>query len=315
MRISTCKNKKGTKMKHSKIAIIGAGNVGTATLYALMWKRIAAEIMLIDINEQRCKGEIFDLSDAQAFCCTSVLRQASFKEAGTADIIIIAAGARQKPGQTRMELLGTNWQVISSIMKEIQPINESAIIIMVSNPVDLMAYCAQQKSKLPKNQVFGTGTYLDTQRLSGIIAHKIGIAPQSVHAYMLGEHGETQFAAWSTARIDSIPLAQFLSHQEMETIGEETKKRVYEIIQCKESTFFGIAACVADICECIIFNEKRVLPLSSYQEAFGVSLSLPTILGERGIEKVLNIPLSEQEQELFDRSVKALQDIVKKCKS
>jgi L-lactate dehydrogenase len=300
-------------MRHSKIAIIGAGNVGTATFSALMWKRLAAEIMLVDINEQRCKGEIFDLSDAKSFCCTSILRSASFKEAGNADIIIIAAGARQKPGQTRMELLDTNWKVIGSIMEQMQPIKQTAIIIMVSNPVDLMAYCAQQKSKLPKKQVFGTGTYLDTQRLSGIIASKIGISEQSVHAYILGEHGETQFPAWSCARVDGIPLANFFSTQEMDSIAEETKKRVYEIIQCKESTFFGIAACVADICECIIYNQKRVLPLSSYQEQFGVSLSLPTVLGEQGIEQILPIPLNEQEQKQLKGSALALKKIIEQC--
>lgn len=298
-------------MKHSKFAIIGAGNVGTATAYALMWKRLAAEIMLVDVNEDRCRGEIFDLSDAKSFCCTSVLRQATFKEAGEADVIIISAGARQKPGQPRIELLATNWKVIGDIVQKMQPIKQSAIIIMVTNPVDLMAFCAQQKSGLPKKQVFGTGTYLDTQRLSGMIASKIGIAEQSVHAYILGEHGDNQFPAWSSARVDGIPLSQFITDNEMSKIGEDTKQRVYEIIQCKQSTYFGIAACVADICECIVYNQKRVLPLSSYQEKFGVSLTLPAVLGEQGIEQVLPIPLSKEEEQKLEASALALQKSIR----
>ena len=147
-------------MKHNRIAIIGAGDVGSATAYALMWKQLAAEIILVDIDEQRCRGEILDLSDAIPFCETSALTSGSFRDAGSADIIIICAGARQKPGQSRLELLNTNWNVINSIMKSIQPVQKDAIIIMVANPVDITTYCAQLHSGLPKHQVFGTGTYL-----------------------------------------------------------------------------------------------------------------------------------------------------------
>ena len=196
-------------MRHAKIAIIGAGAVGSATAYAIMWKNIAAEIILVDLDKKRCRGEILDLSDAIPFSCTSCLSQGTPADAGQADIIIIAAGARRKPGQTREELLDINWKVVSSVIESMKPINKQAILIMVTNPVDIMAYCAQQCSGLPKEQVFGSGTLLDTQRLRGIISKRIGVAEQSIQAFVLGAHGQVQFAAWSCASIAGIPIHNY----------------------------------------------------------------------------------------------------------
>jgi len=254
------------------------------------------------------------LTDAMPFCATSAIKGGTFSDAGSADIIVICAGARQKPGQSRLELLDTNWKVIHSIIQNMQPIQKSAIIIMVSNPVDITTYCAQLHSGLPQSQVFGTGTYLDTQRLIGIIAKELDVSPCSVHAYMLGEHGDTQFAAWSCARIDGIPLEKMLSGAKLKQIHDIAIKRVYEIIECKEATYFGIAACVADICECIIFNQKRVLPLSTYQKEYVISFSLPSVLGEKGIERILDIPLDDKEKQALALSAQTLQKIIRECK-
>lgn len=300
-------------MKQSRVAIIGAGAVGAATAYAIMWKNIAAEILLVDIDEKRCIGEVYDLSDAIPFCCTSTIAHGSFKDAGQANIIIIAAGKRQKPGQDRVELLSTNRQIINSIMQEMQPIQPHAIIIMVTNPVDIMAYFAQKASKLPNNQVFGSGTYLDTQRLCGAISRTIDVAEQSIQAYILGEHGESQFVAWSCAYIAGTPLAQFPAMEKLDraNIAEEIKKKAYEIIECKDATYYGIAACVADMCESIIFNQRRVIPVSCYQQAFDVCLSIPTIIGKRGIEQMITPPLNEDEQQLLVQSATKLQEIIK----
>lgn len=303
-------------MRHAKIAIIGAGAVGAATAYAIMWKSIAAEIMLVDINEKRCRGEILDLSDAISFSCTSCLRQGTLAEAGQADIIILSAGARQKPGQPREELLKANWSVIESIITSMKPINKHALLIVVTNPVDSMTYCAQQISELPKEHVFGTGTLLDTQRLKGLIAKYVSVAEQSIDTYMLGAHGAVQFAAWSCASIAGIPATQYpgMSNDILDKMVQETTKRVYEIIECKDATYYGIAACVADICECIIFNQRRALPLSSYIPEFGISLSLPVILSEHGIEKLVPIPLNQIERQELEKSAKHLLDLVKHIK-
>ena len=304
-------------MRHAKVAIIGAGAVGSATAYAIMWKNIAAEIILVDLDKTRCKGEILDLSDAIPFSCTSCLSQGTPADAGQADIIIISAGARQKPGQTREELLDTNWKIVSSIIESIKPINKQAIIIMVTNPVDITAYCAQQLSGLPKEQVFGTGTLLDTQRLRGIMAKHVGVSEQSIQAFVLGAHGQVQFASWSSASIAGIPIAQYtnMTPDVLETMIQETTNRVYEIIECKDATYYGIAACVANICECIIFNQRRALPLSTYIPEYGVSLSLPVILSEHGIEKILPIPLNASEKEQLKKAAEHLIGMTKKYRA
>lgn len=299
-------------MRHTKIAIVGAGAVGASCAYSILWKNIAAEIMLVDINEVRCKGEILDLSDAVPFTCASCIHSGTFQEAGKADIIIICAGARQKPGQSRTELLETNKNVVTSIIQSMQPINKQAIIIMVTNPVDIMAYVAQHIAGLPKEQVIGSGTWLDTQRLRTAIARQTAISCKSVEVFMLGEHGETQFAAWSCATIGCVPAAQYpgLTLEQREKLASGTKNLVYTIIECKEATYYGIGACVADICECIVFNQRRVLPLSSYMDEYKVSLSMPVVLGEHGIEKYVPIPLDQHEKQLLKESVTKLQGLV-----
>jgi L-lactate dehydrogenase len=303
-------------MKHAKIAIIGAGRVGTTTAYALMLKNLVGEILLVDIDPNRCRGEIFDLSDTLSFSATSRVREATLEQAGQADIIIMAAGVAQKQGQSRTELLETNYDIVSSVMQQMRPINPQAIFIMVTNPVDLMTLCAQEHSTLARNQIFGSGTLLDSTRLQLTIADKAGVAEESVHAYILGEHGDTQFPAWSCAQISGVPLLEFpgITTKDLDLIAEQTKNKVYDIILCKGSTFFGIATCVAAMCESIIFDQKKVFTLSVFNEEFGICLSMPAVLGERGIEKILPIPLSEGEQKQFTASAQALQHVKKACK-
>lgn len=299
-------------MKHSKVAIIGAGSVGSTTAYALLLKNIIAEIIVVDVNEVRCRGEILDLSDALSDNGTSKIKTGTAKDASQADIIIIAAGKPQQPGQSRTELLEDNKKIFDSIFTAVTPINPEAIIIVVTNPLDLMTYYAQSLSGLPHAQVFGSGTYLDTLRLRGIVGQKIGAASSSIHAYMLGEHGDDQFASWSSARIAGIPLTTFpgIEKKDLILMEEEVKNKAYEVIACKGSTFFGIAACGATICESIIFDQKEIMPLSTYIQEYDMYLSLPAILGEKGIEKVLPIPLNNDEQKKLDTSAQKLKSLL-----
>src|SRR3990172_4455903 len=295
-------------MKHSKIAVIGAGTVGSTTAYALLLKNIVAEIILVDIDEARCHGEILDLSDALAFDGASKIRSGSSKDASEADIIVIAAGRAQKPGETRAELLTTNKTIITDIFTAIKPINPQAIVIMVTNPLDALTALAQSLSGLPRNQVFGTGTFLDTLRLRGIIAEKTNVAKSSVHAYVIGEHGDSQCVAWSSAEIAGISIAQFagIEKKDFESIAQQAKNTAYEIIACKGSTHFGIAACVAAICEAIVFDQKLVMPLSTYIQEYDTVFSMPAILGENGIERILPIPLDDLEQKKLTDSAEQL---------
>jgi L-lactate dehydrogenase len=296
-------------MKHSKIAIIGAGTVGSTIAYTLLLKTITAEIILVDIDQTRCHGEILDLSDAMFFNGTSSIYAGTPQDAAQADIIIIAAGKAQNPGESRQDLFTSNATIISNIFTSITPINPEAIIIMVTNPLDPLTALAQKLSGLPTHQVFGTGTFLDTLRLRGLIAQKVNVASSSVNEYVIGEHGDAQCAVWSSADIAGTPITEFpnIEQKDLDNIAEQVKNKAYEIIQCKGSTSFGIAACVSKMCESIIFNQKIVIPLSTYIEQYKTYLSMPAVLGENGIEKTISIPLSNEEEKTISNTAQQLQ--------
>lgn len=299
-------------MKHSKIAIIGAGAVGSTTAYAIMLKNITAEIILVDINQERCAGEVLDLSDALAFYSSSDIRSGTAQETKDADIIVIAAGVPQKPGQSRTELITKNKEIIASIMKEITPINPNTIVIMVTNPVDIMTLYTQEIANIPRTQIIGSGTMLDSQRVSVILADKLFIAEQSINTYILGEHGDTQFPAWSSAYIGCVPLLDFpgVDKKDLDIIAQNVRDKAYEIIKCKGATFFGIAACVATLCECILFNQHLIVPISNYIEEFNVCLSMPVVLGRRGVERRIDIQLTHEERHLLEQSATALKKLI-----
>lgn len=284
-------------MNKSKIAIIGAGNVGATTAYSLMMKNIASKIILIDINEVKCKGEVYDLCDALSFSNTSQVIAGNLKEAGQSDIAIISAGIPQKPGQSRIDLLNINIKIIKDIINGMQPLNPELIIIVVTNPVDILTFVIQQISGLPKNQVFGSGTLLDTQRLRGLISDKVKIAQQSIHVYILGEHGDSQFTAWSNATIAGRGIIDFknLNIEKLEYMANSAKLKAYEIINCKGSTSFGISACVSAYCQNIVFDTKRITPISCYIKELDVCMSMPAVLGSKGIEQILIPSFNQQE--------------------
>jgi len=301
-------------MKHTKIAIIGIGHVGSTIAYALILQKITPEIILIDIDEMRCKGEILDLSDALSFDGTSSIKAGTTQDASQADIIIIAAGKPQTNNMTRLELFETNKKIISQIIEQIQPINPNAIIIMVTNPVDLMTYHVQKIANLPHHQVFGSGTLLDTQRLHFIIGAMFNISQESINAFIIGEHGDSQTVVWSCAQIGGIPIHDFpeITQNKLNDIAQIVKNKAYEIISCKGSTCYGIATGVAKICKAIIFDQKLVLPLSVYNNEFDMYLSMPATIGENGIEKILTISLNKEEQEQLQLSAQQLRSYVKK---
>ncbi len=291
-----------------KIAIIGAGSVGTTLAYTLMQRNLPAEIDLIDVNEKRCKGEILDLQDALPFYKTSTIKSGAPTDAKNADIIIIAAGARQAIGQSRIELLQQNEKIIADIIKQITPLKKDAILIMVTNPVDILTMQALKLSKLPETQVFGSGTILDSMRLRELIAEHLKLSPRSIHAYVLGEHGESQVPAWSISSIAGTPILEHpnLDINILSKLSQEARNRVYEIISCKGATFYGVASCVASMIENIIFDQKIITLLSCWSEEYQLCMSLPCILGKTGIEKQLLLKLSEHEQQLLKSSAETL---------
>lgn len=298
-------------MKHPVIAIIGAGNVGATTAYALMLKNLVAEILLIDTNTTYCDGQVRDLADALSFSRTSIIRSATYQDARLADIIIICAGAPQQPDQSRTTLLKDNICIIRSLFKNLRPLKPESLVIMVSNPVDILTSVALQESGLPANQVFGSGTWLDTLRLKRYLSQHLTVAENAIDALVLGEHGDSQFVAWSLARVGSTPLSAYpISKEELDAIAEKTKNEAYLIIQEKKATYYGIAACVAKLCQACLFNERIIVPVSSYQPDLGVCLSLPVVLGEQGVEQSVETLLCPKEQQQLALSAHHLQKLL-----
>lgn len=283
----------------SSIAIIGSGSVGSTIAYTLMLKNCTSNIILIDINEKRCRGEILDLSDSLLQSKVAHLTIGSFADAKHADIIIIAAGARQQPGQTRISLLDTNKKIIQRIISEISPLKDTTCMIMVTNPVDILTHVAVKLSGLPTQQIFGSGTILEGVRVRNLLAQKLAVCPASIHTYILGEHGPSQFPAWSISAIGGIPIEKFsgINKNIMDECAKEAANRVYEIIECKGATYYGVTSAVVTICENIIFDRKQLLPLSCYVSKFDTCLSIPVIIGAKGIERTLETLLSVKEQE------------------
>lgn len=294
-------------MKTTNIAIIGVGSVGAATAYACMLKNICAEILLVDVNDSLCKGEVLDLSDALSFSTTSNIIQSNYTQAAQADIIIIAAGKAQKGVQTREELLQDNKAILKDIINKLGTIKEESIVIIITNPVDTLTWYAQQLINIPKNRIIGSGTMLDSQRLRHIIAQKLHIAEQSIHTYILGEHGDKQVAALSAGNIAGLPLEHFLHNNELKKMAEQAKNKAYDIIGCKGCTCYGVASCVAALCENIIFDKNRVIPVSCYVKQYDICMSMPAIIGRTGIKQILIPALNNDEQLLLQQSIQTLQ--------
>ncbi len=295
-------------MKHGKIAIIGAGTVGSATAYALLLRDIPADIILIDRNDTKCEGEVEDLADALTLSLSHSITRGFLADAASADIIIVTAGIAQACGQSRLDLLDTNAQIVSDIFKNMKPLNPDAIIIVVTNPVDSMTQLVAQLSGLPKNQIFGSGTFLDTQRLRMIISKQITIAPELIELYVIGEHGDSQVVAWSTATIAGMPLLQFpgLQKNQLCVMAQEAKGKANSIITCKGATSFGVASCIAFYCKVILSDSKHIVPVSCFNESYGVCIGMPAVLGASGIERIVDLSLDLEERADLEKSVQLL---------
>lgn len=293
-----------------KIAIIGAGAVGSTVAYTLMVKNLASEIFLIDINGEKVKGEVLDISDGLSFSETENIKIGNYKDASDADIIILTAGTAQKPGETRLDLVEKNKNVVSSIFKEIGLIKKTAIIVVVSNPVDVLTYFIQEISGLPKQQVFGTGTGLDSARLRSNLAKYFNINSEQVDGFVLGEHGDSEFVAWSTVSIGGKMVKGMLNDQQMNDFEEIIKKEAYEIINRKGATYYGIAMVIADIIEAISFNQNKIIPVSHRLENWNgvnnICLGVPAVIGNNGVVKSWLIELSEEEKEKLQKSAEII---------
>lgn len=296
-----------------KIMIVGTGNVGSSIAYALLNQRTAVkEIILVDIDNEDVKGEVMDLSDALAVAPSYLkLKAGGYPDAGDADVCIITAGANQKPGETRTDLVKKNAKIIKEIVESVMNSGFNGIFLMVSNPVDTLSFLTYKYSGLPSEKVIGSGTVLDSARLRYDLAKKLDVHPKSVHAYQVGEHGDSEFALWSLATIGGEKIEKLVSKADRTQIELDTRNRAYEIIRKKGATYYGIGACVTQIVNCILNDERRVLSVSNYDDNNGIYDGFPAVVGRDGIVRRLELPLSEQEGIKLQRSANAIKATIK----
>ncbi|KAI4721131.1 L-lactate dehydrogenase [Aureobasidium sp. EXF-10727] len=317
------------KSMTSRIAILGSGEVGSTIAYSLILNPVAGEILLVDPKEDVRDAQVQDLSDATFHGNTSTqVRAGTHKEAGQCDIVVITAGAAQKKGksqtrwpisnapakvltdvgigESRTDLVGRNLKILSSAIDDMKPFREDTIIVLVSNPVDILTYFAQKFSGLPKHQVIGSGTFLDSARLRGILAQKCGVAASSIDAYVLGEHGDSQMA------IGGVPLELALPDASIDksAIAEDTKKKAAAIMESKGATAYGIGGVTSSICKSILFDQCNIRPISSYQDDMNVCLSMPVIIGRKGIVRQIPMKLDDSEKKELEQSAKSLREII-----
>lgn len=304
-----------------KAAVIGCGFVGSATAFSLMQSGLFSEIVLIDADMDRAEGEALDISHGVPFSRHMKVYAGTYEDIVDAAIIIITAGANQKPDETRLDLVHKNVAIFRSIIPEIAKRNCAGILLIVSNPVDILTYTAIKLSGFTENRVIGSGTVLDTARLKYELSEHLSVDSRSIHAFIIGEHGDSEIAAFSSANVSGIALSEFCEmrghyNHEANTrqIAENVKNSAYEIIQKKKATYYGIASAIRRICEVIIRDEKSILPVSSMMHGeYGIEdvvLSMPAIVGKYGIETRVPIDLSEEEIEDLKRSAQTLKEFV-----
>lgn len=297
--------------------IVGTGNVGASIAFALLNQRTPVkEIILTDLDMADAEGEVMDLCDALAVAPSYLrIRSGDYSEAGDCDICVITAGANQKPGETRTDLIQKNAKILQSIVGPVMAAGFSGIFLVVANPVDALSLLTLQYSRLPAERVIGSGTVLDSARLRLQIAEQLDVNPKSVHAYQVGEHGDTELTLWSSANVGGEPATKLLSQAKRDQIEASVRDKAYEIIKKKGATHYGVGACVVRIINCILNDERRILPVSSYDDNSGVYNGFPAIVGREGIIRRLELDLSESEAIKFQESVNAIRATVKEVEN
>ncbi len=317
---------KGCKMKTSsnKVAIIGAGNVGCTFAYSLMISGIAREIVLIDSNQEKARGECMDLNHGASFVPPTEVYSAGFEGCKDANVVVITAGVKQKPGESRLDLVQNNVEAFKSIVPEIVKHTKDAVLLVVTNPVDILTYATLKISGLSSHQVFGSGTVLDSSRLRYLISEHSDVDPRNVHAYIIGEHGDTELPVWSKAYTGGMLLTEYCEicegssdHEKtLRKIFKEVKTAAYEIINTKGATYYAVGLALVRIVGAILRDENSVLPVSvlinDYYGIYDVCLSIPSVVNAKGIRRFLKIKLSDTEVKQFKHSAETLKNIIEK---
>lgn len=307
-----------------KISIIGCGNVGTRFAYVLTIKGLARHIVMVDIDKKRVEGEVMDISHGAPYISPVKIDAGDYPDIQDSDIVVITAGRNQRPNETRIDLIKDNIHLYEKIIPEIMDFAPSAKFLIVSNPVDILSYAAFKLSEKPENEVFGSGTVLDTARFRHLLGKRCDINPRNVHAYILGEHGDSEFAVWSSAMIGGMLIKDYClvcnkrdlcdNERELSHIFEEVRNSAYKIIERKGETSYGIGLALAQITQAILHDENTILPVSSlvrnYLGINNVYLGLPAIINKLGVSRVLKIALNSKEEDNFKKSAQKLRNVL-----
>lgn len=309
-------------MRDSKIILVGDGAVGSSFAYASTILGVGRELGIIDINEKKAEGDAMDLSDVLSFTNPKRIYKASYNDCKDAEVVVITAGIPQKSGESRLDLIEKNLKIFKDMIKKIVASGFDGIFLVASNPVDILTYATWKYSKFPANKVIGTGTTLDSSRFKKEIANLIGIDPRSVEAFIMGEHGDSEFPVWSHTNVGGMPLYEWVKthsdtdEKELLDTFDKVKNAAYEIIDKKGATFYGIGMALARIVESIINDQNSVFSTSSYLDGeYGLKdiyIGVPSVIGKDGVKWVLEVPLTDIEDERMKESAKTLKEIIKK---
>lgn len=302
---------------HQKVVLIGDGMVGSAYAYAMVQQGIAEELAIINLSKERADGDALDLEDATTFTAPKKIYAADYDACKDADVVVICAGAAQKPGETRLDLINKNLKVMKSIVQPVIGAGFKGIFIVAANPVDILTYAVQKISGFPSSRVISSGTSLDSARLRVELAKRFGVSPCDVDINVMAEHGDSEFAAYSSATIAGLPLydvakQEDISKDELLRIEDDVRKKAYEIINRKGATYYGVATCLMRITEAILRDENAVLPVGAYMNGeYGfddVYLGTPAVINAQGIAKIIEVPLDDREKAAMKASAKTLKE-------
>lgn len=295
---------------NNKVVIIGCGNVGMSYAYALLNQRTYVnKLILIDLNRERVEGEVADLNHCLPYAPSKIsINVGDYEDCKDARLVVIAAGANQKPGETRTDLIHKNASIFKDIVDKVMASGFNGIFLVATNPLDVMTYLTYKYSGLPANQVIGTGTSLDTARLQLIIGKKLCINPKNIQGYVIGEHGDSEFIPWSNANISLQNIKEFFNQKELDEIEDDVRNAAYEIINKKGATYYGIGMAMVRITNAILGNENTIIALSTYDEENDVYIGLPAILNEKGVQRRIKLKLTTEEEQKLQHSINIIKE-------
>ena len=312
-------------LKCNKVVLIGAGGVGSSFAYALtIDNSLVHELIIIDVAQEKAKGEVMDLNHGQMFLEKNIkIRFGNYNDCSDADIVVITAGLNQKPGETRLDLVGKNTKIFKDIITSVVASRFNGIFIIASNPVDIMTYVTMKYSNFPIHRVIGTGTTLDTSRLKYFLAERLGVNTQNIHSYIMGEHGDSSFATWDETKIAMKPLSEYIAEgkireEELDEIHKNVVNAAYEVIKLKGATYYAIGLGIKSIVNAIIGNQNIILPISSYINGqYGNSIKdiyigAPSVVCRNGVKEVIDFKISDREIKKFEDSANQIKSYIDK---